>query len=130
MKKHIHHFQLLHLIILVGLIILIAIQVHWAVALVLAWIAYTISSIAGTFRKIQDTVNSKLENQKKDLNSIIKQASEDIVNKLESRDKSVNRFLRTEPPMPRSDRPGCSECLSEPKPGAIIYNQGNCPIHD
>lgn len=50
-----------HFILILGLILVVAIEVHWSVALLFAWMAYTISSFAHGLNKFRADLLRKIK---------------------------------------------------------------------
>ena len=131
MKNKFHPLiPLLHLIVLGGLILVVAIEVHWSAATLFTWVCYTVSSFSSATGRLKIEFEEKMKKQRKDFTDIVTKAAENIKVTIPQRPKG--RFLgeHVPPPAPNPEKPHCVKCTANPQPGAIIHNQGNCPIHD
>lgn len=125
-----------HFILQIIFLAYIAYAVHWSVALFLAWLSVSIYSINDGYikhlEKIQEDYNRKIKAVRQDFQNMIAKAAETTVAKVvdEVEKQPHSHFMRPVPPRVNPERPRCKECMYDPAPGAVIYNQGNCPIHD
>lgn len=131
MKKHLVK---LHFIAQVLFLAYIGYAVHWSVALFLAWLSISIYSLnernIRMFAATKENYELKIEKSRLDILGKIQQAAQNTVVNVVGRVKQQHDFMQPVPPRVNPDRPKCLECLEDPVPGAVIYNEGNCPIHD
>lgn len=132
MKQNIKKYgPAINLLVVLTLLAFIWIEVHWSVSVLMAWMAYSISSFASGLNKIQLDYNRKLKALRQDFKDMIRRAADSTVEKVVDSVRHDNgQFMNAAPPPPSPDKPACKQCMENPAPGAIIYNNGNCPIHD
>ena len=124
-----------------ALLVYIAFAVHWAVTVYLLWLAVSIYVLFSMLKRVLidlETIEGrqiKRHNDfRKELKSKIKEAA-DRATKAASQPTTrlkihPNRIHAPETPKARTDRPACEKCMKEVDAGSVIYNKGNCPIHD
>ena len=141
---------LLNLLVLLVLLAFIWIEVHWSVAVMMAWMAYSISSFATGLNKFKRQFNRKIKFDQF-IGTVNKQAREfkkhgnkciecekypgqirhgSIHNSADPNCKMhIPQLLKVPPELLKEDtRPRCKKCEEEGLPDLHYHN--NCPIHN
>lgn len=134
LRENIKKFgPLVNLLVILTLLGFIWIKVHWSVAVMLAWMAYSISVFADGMNLFRAEMTDKLKavkeyaeknngNFTQFINTVNRQAEE-------FRNRGIKPIFKVPPDvLEKDDRPSCRECLKAGYPE--LYKQNNCPIHN
>lgn len=138
----------LSLLLQIAALVYIGIEVHWSVAIFLAWLSvslYSINRVRGDqLALVREECDRKIKKTRNDMSKMVKKAAnkvmqdttvkvfrgpmpQGIIKKLQSQ---PGQLMRQVPPevLAEDNRPMCSKCREEGLPD--LYYEGNCPIHD
>lgn len=132
-NKILKHGPLINFLFIAALLAVIWIEVHWSVSVLCAWLSYTIGTFANGMGKLKYDYNKKIKAVRQDFQGIVAKAAKNTLDQLDQMPKGGFGRVQmpgAEMPKPNPNREPCPKCLADPKPGQVIYNKGNCPIHD